>query len=572
MATLYGNAAGDIYEKPLSSNRGVSLRAVPPAPPGSAIEPSRVPNFTMPNGAPPAAATAAPATTMRSAGPVAPTTTAGAVDADMKAGPIRKFLRTPSPGFAAAAGITGALQGMETPTENYYNRFGMDPAGVGDNFFKDAAVRAGGVISDVGAAALDTPMSLVNGVRKLAGAKPLETFGEALRRNDGPATSTVAENAFGVQQTGQPVAPPAPTGVPGAPAALAAPTNLVSRQGNSFSGNNIREGFSYEDGPGSRPSAGNMTVLNTSEGARQDQLELGRLRAEAAERQAGFAANQPGGGLSGFSGSPVGLRAGGDDTTSRVRELVRSGMSLRQAGSFANQEAQLAEQRRSSDQAAGVQMAGIGSNAQVAMRGQDIGAGTAMRGQDMTLAANRANAQLAVRQSLRDQANKDREFTATQDQRGFERQQTVAKNLTDQIASWVPPVNVDGKQMPDQQTAARYSTAIQTAVGRLGKSLTDLSDADKGRFIQGMQLADVVGGTATNGITPWGTKAIVSNEPVLALKKLPDGNYQTNRRGVNGETEIIPARYVEKEGTLFGLQYFGKSSNRFADLIVKEPS
>ena len=72
-----------------------------------------------------------------------------------------------------------------------------------------------------------------------------------------------------------------------------------------------------------------------------------------------------------------------------------------------------------------------------------------------------------------------------------------------------------------------------------------------------------------NGFTPWGTRAVASNEPITSIRSDGRGNYVTNRRGVNGETEVIPARYIETEGGVMGTSFGGKASNKFAALIEK---
>ncbi len=56
-------------------------------------------------------------------------------------------------GAAAIAGISGALKSGATDTENYYERFGMDPQGAGLSFWKDLGARGMGAMTDVGAAA-----------------------------------------------------------------------------------------------------------------------------------------------------------------------------------------------------------------------------------------------------------------------------------------------------------------------------------------------------------------------------------------------------------------------------------
>lgn len=64
------------------------------------------------------------------------------------------FMRSTLAGGAAAAGIGGAVHGLQTPTEDYYTRLGLDPNDAGLSFWKDTGVRTAGVLSDVGATAL----------------------------------------------------------------------------------------------------------------------------------------------------------------------------------------------------------------------------------------------------------------------------------------------------------------------------------------------------------------------------------------------------------------------------------
>lgn len=57
--------------------------------------------------------------------------------------------------------------------------------------------------------------------------------------------------------------------------------------------------------PGTLRGSGQVSTVDTSEGFRQDKMELQRLRGERAEREASYAGNQPGGGLSGFGGGTL---------------------------------------------------------------------------------------------------------------------------------------------------------------------------------------------------------------------------------------------------------------------------
>lgn len=209
-----------------------------------------------------------------------------------------------------------------------------------------------------------------------------------------------------------------------------------------------------------------------------------------------------------------------------------------------------------------------------------------IRGQDTALAGHRMANDVARANMQREQYNADRTFSAgrtdaanAQDTKHAERREASAKALPDELAGMLPP-GADGK--PDLANGARHAQAMTNAVADLATNTTDpalkarlvrdgvgaLDQSDKRRLLAGVQLADVARASATNGLTPWGTREIKSNAPVMAIKKLPNGDYQTNRRGVNGETEIIPARFIEKEGSTLGVG--GQASDKFKALIEKQ--
>jgi hypothetical protein len=343
----------------------------------------------------------------------------------------------------------------------------------------------------------------------------------------------------------------------------------IVRDGNSYSGTDVKFGADIVNPDGSvRKSNGfGVSVLGTGMGEQaQRNPALSQYDAEVA---AAAAANQ---GTLAYANEVSRNR-----DVNRLRQEYERGVTKLPVVKMAEDIA--ARQQRgdiSAQEAAGRIREAEMQNATI-RRGQDLVGSQALmrditdrRGQDLEFSAKQAANRLAGMRSQREQDNWQATYDAGRSDAKFTQQQQATKNLTDQIANWLPPVNEDGKQVPDQRTAARYAVAAQTLVGRMGKTMADLDDTDKSRLIMGMQLADIASGTATNGITPWGTAAIASNEPIMSLKKLPNGDYVTNRLGPNKEQEIIPARYVEKEGSLFGLQYFGKPSNRFAGLIQKE--
>ena len=189
-----------------------------------------------------------------------------------------------------------------------------------------------------------------------------------------------------------------------------------------------------------------------------------------------------------------------------------------------------------------------------------------MRGQDVMREGHILTNDAARVRLGYDMGKDKRDFAANRSDAGFTQGQQAIKDLHQEIGGMLPPTRDDkGNPTPDTQNAARYATAIQATVGRLGGTMKDLTAPDKARLVAGMQLADVANATATNGWTPWGTRAIQSNEPILSIRRMKNGDYQTNRVGVNGETEVIPRRYIEKEGSY--MSFGGRATNKFTALM-----
>lgn len=107
-------------------------------------------------------------------------------------------------GAAALTGVMSAADSFGRDTEDYYRRLGMDTND--RSLLRDLGARSVGVVSDLGAAILDTPLNTVNAVRTAARAEPLElpggSFTDILRRNDRPAEApapTVAPANSGIR-------------------------------------------------------------------------------------------------------------------------------------------------------------------------------------------------------------------------------------------------------------------------------------------------------------------------------------------------------------------------------------
>lgn len=390
-----------------------------------------------------------------------------------------------------------------------------------------------------------------------------------------PAAQKIAPFVQGAQaaQAAQPLSAPNLT-TPGkgadpsiGPPELAARRDgVIYREGNSYSGTgNIAFGAEIDNAR--NPGVG-VTSLDFSEGRRQDAMELARMRAAAPQgpTMGGFAGGEQigmarEGGTANFGPSLSVLGPSGNAMKPRD---VRAANAI--AAERATATERMANERDLARMREGGDMARANLNAGVQRENNAAQISATMRGQDITREGHMVTAQGNRMRMQYDMAKDQRDYTAQRADKGFEQGQQAIKDLHSEIGSMIPPTtDRDGKTVPDTENAARYATAMQSMVGRMGKTMKDVDAKDKARFVAGMQLADVASATATGGLTPWGTRAIQSNEPILALRKLPNGDYQTNRVGVNGETEVIPGRYIEKEGSTLG--FGGRASNKFKALM-----
>ena len=367
---------------------------------------------------------------------------------------------------------------------------------------------------------------------------------------------------------------PAPNMTTPAPAAGADPSigppvllprrdGVIYREGNSYSGTgNI--GFGAEIDNARNPGVG-VTSLPAAPGMRGG-YELPR------SVTTGDGGSTVGMGPIGFYGEREGGTAnfgpslsvlGPSGSAMKPRD-IRAANAL--AAERATATERMANERNLARMREGGDMARANLNAGVARENNAATIAATMRGQDITQQGNLISAAGQRARMQYDMTKDQRDYTTGRADKAFEQGQQAIKDLHQEIGSMIPPTtDQDGKTVPDTQNAARYATAMQALVGRMGKTMKDVDAKDKARFVAGMQLADVVTATATGSMTPWGTRAIQSNELILALRKLPNGDYQTNRVGVNGETEIIPGRYIEKEGSTLG--FGGRASNKFASLM-----
>ena len=136
-------------------------------------------------------------------------------------------------------------------------------------------------------------------------------------------------------------------------------------------------------------------------------------------------------------------------------------------------------------------LAGLGANhraaaiAQMAatkatLRGQTLSADTALKTTEMNNEAsmyghNMTN-RLGVAQMLRDQANKDREYTALRGDKTFEQEQAGTKSFNDHAQSMFQTTDAKGNTVPDTQKAALYTASVTDTIGHLAQKYANSPD------------------------------------------------------------------------------------------------
>jgi hypothetical protein len=122
-----------------------------------------------------------------------------------------------------------------------------------------------------------------------------------------------------------------------------APEGTITRQGNSYSGTNVKEGAAIVGPDGTpRTARGSLTVLDTSAGRTADQQQLARLVDERREREA-----MPVGGMTGIGGGAFGLNYRRDLGPGATEML---GLNARQRATLLGQRYATDTQRYTSEQ------------------------------------------------------------------------------------------------------------------------------------------------------------------------------------------------------------------------------
>lgn len=356
-------------------------------------------------------------------------------------------------GGVAAIGSTGAAVASDvynTPTENYYRRFAMDPADAGQNGFKDLAVRGAGALTDLGANLIDAPLSLVNGVRQFAGAEPYPTMRSVVTAQDGgqPAASAPSLRAPAA-------AAPNPLDQRLAAGTAATPA-MAPNVANVPAGPTItRTGNSYSDG--SDPGLLRNVSTIGGPGVAETMQQINNIRSLPVER----------GGISGF-----GHTSGTDSFGPSLSVLGPSGSQrprdMRAARALESEE-RIARARMANEAGlAGVRERGdmnralISADTQRDITGRQIG--SQARGQDITREGNLISAQGTRAQAMRDQFNREREFTAQQTERDRSATEAAEKSWQGMTETRFRTRDPEGKDVPDTAKAAEFTRAVDTTL------------------------------------------------------------------------------------------------------------
>jgi hypothetical protein len=461
-----------------------------------------------------------------------------------------------------------------------------------DEFSKRTGVESdGSVMGDIGVRALGTLQNIGNAA----------TFGVADR-----VGNMIAGNGFirspsladpptptAAQPTAQPAAPVAPTPAAaqpngpfefntptlggGAPSAPAADPNVVTRNGNSFSGTNIREGFSYAGG--GKPSGfGVTTVPGSSFGGGAPSAPVGP---------------DPYG--PGANGGVVGIRSGVEDRNARfdrevekgrLESAMRNGKYSRERIAAMNAYAGLAgepvnpmDPAKASLQAAGMREAGDMNRARMAdatqRRSNDQNNETLRRGQDgeieerrLMLGAAGAKAKSDAAKDAQDQANKDRQYQLDVAKFGVDQANTMQSQRSareGQVQKNLESIFTGSDNEVDKAAAGEARRALDRSVARLGgNGMQDLSPLDEQRLLAGTQLLKTM--KANSGILPWKPDALKTIDPVdlIGMKVLPNGDRQIARGDSKAKGQVIPARFFQTEE---GVRFFGGTPTNRYDML-----
>lgn len=438
---------------------------------------------------------------------------------------------------AAGAGISAAVDGFNTPTEDYAKRFGAE--GTEPSLPRDLGLRALGAFSDIGNAM---------------------TFGQAGK----------------LFRDKQPQAPQ--TMVAGATAAAPTQTDVQRGGGNVV--------------PITAPrtnSFGNVTSDTAFDNRGQVSDKNIALADAVASRSVPRTAFAPEANLPAGYGVTLPASQAVAELEARnagVRSGLPDGLSARQRENFAVQREQTAATSAAAAQRDATERRGQELTDAGFQRKDKV----TMRGQDMEYGAKVAGNETARTKAILDARKEDRTFKMEEAKLGVtiananaDRRDKAETNVRQEVASMFK--TPDGK--PDEAMGARFIVAAKTEFGRMQadmekraaagdpkaaqvlkvmgeKGLDVLDQKDKARLFASMQLEQAGQGAAAGPMVPWGGSMKTDNALPATMRQTKEGWFGSNIGGefTTNRGDVIPARTVRGG-------WFGNDDKRFEDLITK---
>jgi hypothetical protein len=419
-------------------------------------------------------------------------------------------------------------------TDRYAERFAVDPptgdGSVGD-IAKFTALRAGGFATD-----------LANNL----------TFGMASKLyadTPGQGTRAAPTAVMAPKPAGAPPVVPAAAAAAAGCAAAAAP-NIVTRRGSSFSGGDVREGFTYAgDGPpaGARGPIGVVPGYDNSRDAAYSAALRGQVDAQRALDA--FSAGPQGGGAGSFGNPGRGVRdgSGGDLSGYTPAELQ-----------FLAQRESNAMQRRGQD----IQAGNAAAQLQQQRYGTDVQAAVSTRAQDMTSRSAANAARIEQMQKDRSYQLDVAKFGQEQAQQNFAQREASDKNVVAKLEALNP--GEDGK--PNTAAVAQQKTYLDRGLSDLGASgFHELGPQAQNQLLAATKLLSRI--KEDGGLAPWKPDLLKTVSPAdLVGMEYDKGrdSYVITRKGSRALGQTIPARYFKREDAGY---FFGPPTNEYDNLI-----
>lgn len=361
----------------------------------------------------------------------------------------------------------------------------------------------------------------------------------------------------------------------------------------SYSGDNVKfggdiyspDGKVVNGGDPKNPKGFGVSSLDTSEGHRQNLLELQRLQAERQQREAGFAGNQPGGGLGGFGGGTIssGLRESHNRQSTAMSTNTVGQRSQRQQDALDMQKAQLAQSRETAQmqnattqagQVQGMRVAEMNNDTQ--RYGADLGARTARENNQMHRENNQLQREIAMgqreyqrRKDTIELGMKERDFQTNAEKTSFEQKAAREKDLQTKIEQrFTSNHPVTGNPQVDANQVRVFRENMDRAVARLGADgVHKLSPKDEEKLFAATSLLQKVQASA-GPLAPWKPDFLRTVDAVDLTNLQQDpktGEFVINSDNPKVHGQVIPKRFLSTEEahffTLGGMR--GTPTNRF---------